>query len=274
MPRVRPSFRFVLSSCVLVPVLGLSYWKYDEAHNHRRTVGKCVVSQCPAGLRPVKKVEADFKPDAPPHCPNVREGGADEGEPSNYDTALAPCCMTKYVCAQTCGIDFQECFDTYWSCGERICKQFGQDYEDCLATVVHNDPRYVTKERVLAHFLPSPPDKEICDQLHNFQREACDCVPEKDLEETLKDRLADFYQTYSPDSLTKSGKVKDKKFWKAWRGKRPSMFFNLALKHADKTYNTFVFEDRPLPGEEKKKKKPAEKKRRKRRADKFDKMEL
>lgn len=270
MPRLRPSFRFFLSSCVLVPVLGLSYWKYDEAHNHRRTNGKCVPYQCPSGQRPVKKVEADFKPDAPPYCPNLRED-----EPSNYDKALAPCCMSKYVCAQTCAIDFQECFDNYWNCAERICKGFGQDFEDCLATAVHNDFRYITKEKVLAHFLPSPPDKEVCDTFRDHQREACDCVPEKDLEETLKDRLADFYQTYSPDQLTKSGKVKDKSFWKKWRGKRPSMFLNLALKHADKTYNTVTFEDRPLPGQEKKKKaEKKEKKRRKRRADKFEKIEL
>jgi len=184
--------------------------------------------------------------------------------------------MTKYVCAQTCAIDFQECFDGYWNCAERVCKGFGQDMEDCLATAVHNGPQYLTKERVLAHFLPSPLDKDVCDALRDHQREACDCVPQKDLEETLKDRLSDFYQTYDSDKLTKSGKVKDKSFWKTWKGKRSSMFFHLALKYADKTYNTVTFEERPLPGVEKKKttEKKKDKKRRRRKADNFEKMEL
>lgn len=242
--------------------------------HHRRKIGKCVNFQCPAYQRPVRKIEDAFKPTVPVFCPNERGP-----EPTKFDKGLKVCCVSKYVCAQTCGINFQECFDSFWNCAERICDQYpNQEREECLSTATNNDPRYLTKEKVLSYYLSMPEDKDICTHFHNLQRASCDCVPEKDLEDTLKERLVDFYRHHDPAQLTDKGKVKDKRFWKMWKGKRPEMFFNLMMKHPEKSYKSVNFSiaippkpPQPYTTTTPKKKKKTKKTRD---ADNFQKMEF
>lgn len=236
----------VLSLCPLL-ALSRAYWKYDAAHQHRRAIGKCKKFECPAFQRPVQKPWDEFTPTAPDVTPNIREI-----EPDKSEKGLSVCTASKYVCAQTCGIDFQECYDTYWKCAETICRHVagpsGGENDHCLAAAQHNDIYYFTFESVMAHFMPTPKPDEVCEQFQEMQRDACDCVPHKDHEDKLKERLVDFYQHHDKEKLTAKGKVKDKNFWKAWRGKRPVMFYSLMMEKPGEAFKQESFEKAPYPG--------------------------
>lgn len=72
---------------------------------------------------------------------------------------------------------------------------------------------------------------EKCDDFQASQRLACDCVPAGELDARLNTRLEDFFRDYDPSMLNKKGKLKDKKRWKAWKGKKPELFFDLFLRY-------------------------------------------
>jgi len=141
----------------------------------------------------------------------------------------------KYVCAQTCGISFQECFDTFWECAERACDKFQQDHRNCLDEAGWNDMRFLLKERrEKLVMLNMPKDADICTAFHGLQRGSCDCVPQAEWESKLKARFEDHFREHHPDKVTKKGTFKDKKFWKAWKGKRAELFFKMVMQSKDK----------------------------------------
>merc|ERR1712032_476978 len=72
---------------------------------------------------------------------------------------------------------------------------------------------------------------DVCDRLRQMQKNACQCVPSGELDARLQTRVEDFFQVYDKEMLTKKGRIKDKKMWKAWKGKRPMLYYHLLLKY-------------------------------------------
>mmetsp|Transcript_118764 Transcript_118764/g.380396 ORF Transcript_118764/g.380396 Transcript_118764/m.380396 type:complete len:181 (-) Transcript_118764:30-572(-) len=160
-----------------------------------------------------------------------------------YRDALTKCCQVKYICAQTCAADFQLCFDNFWDCAEMECSRFKDQSRACLEEAGWNDMRYLNRQshgKVLWRSIPK--EQETCSAFQALQKDACDCVPQAEWEPTLKERFEAHFEAHAPDLLNKKGKVKDKKLWKSWKGKRQEMFLSLILKVKDKVVKIVSFE--------------------------------
>merc|ERR1712232_888954 len=66
-----------------------------------------------------------------------------------------------------------------------------------------------------------------------MQRKACSCVEGSEWETRLQERFEDFFSVYDKTLLNRKGKLKDKKLWKSWRGRRPQMFYRLIMRFRD-----------------------------------------
>jgi hypothetical protein len=231
-----PQIALLLAS-LPTPGAAKHYWKYDGAKPHKNVIGKCSNFECPAFERPVPKVEKGYRPWIPKSCPNGKTGAP-------YMDALSLCCIGKYLCTQSCGVSFQDCHDFFWDCAERTCAvSFKDDNKECLAEASWNDMRFLAQERSLSMFTHMPTDKKICEAFQGNQRSACDCVPQAGWEEALKGRFEAFFTKYDPSRLNSKGKIKDQKAWKAWKGKRPEMFFRMLLSYKDKATKNVTFAD-------------------------------
>merc|ERR1712232_314795 len=68
-----------------------------------------------------------------------------------------------------------------------------------------------------------------CQVFRETQSMACDCVPTELWENTLQERIEAFFGLHAPTYLNKKGKMKDKKLWKSWRGKKPMILLHLLM---------------------------------------------
>merc|ERR1712232_662735 len=80
-----------------------------------------------------------------------------------------------------------------------------------------------------------------------MQRKACSCVEGSEWETRLQERFEDFFSVYDKTLLNRKGKLKDKKLWKSWRGRRPQMFYRLIMRFRDNDTVKLRSPRRPLP---------------------------
>lgn len=208
---------------------GRHYYDEDKDKQHRTIVGKCRAFECPAEQRPVQKSSEAYRMWAYDSCSIL---SLHERERL---TDLSQCCTIKYVCLQTCGISIQECFDHYWKCVESSCS--GLDAQKCLYDAQTNDLNHMKLVQDGLWRGRWMKEGENCAAFQENQRASCDCVPSAEVDGRLQERLEAFYRDYAPEKLNKKGNVKDKAFWKAWRGKRPEMFFRLYMSYREKAVN-------------------------------------
>merc|ERR1712151_507484 len=99
----------------------------------------------------------------------------------------------------------------------------------CYGYAGQNDLSHMSIEE---RMIPVPMKRsDVCSQLRKIQENACQCVPTGELDARLQTRVEDFYQTYDKEKLNKKGRLKDKKLWKAYKGKRPQMYYSLLVRY-------------------------------------------
>lgn len=222
----------LLAAARVAPAAAGKYWVHDYQKSSRMVMHKCKTEfECPAFQRPVQRDEEVYKVWTWSHCLNKGRGYLDV----KFADTLATCCQSKYICMQTCGMKIQDCFDHYWQCAEYDCgKHKGQEYKSCLATAGLNDLRHVSQEPY-EHFQKDGEDQ--CKAIEDMQNKACACVPTAEWETKLLQRFESFLRDHEPEMLNSKGMLKDKKFWKLWKGKRAQLFLSVTLKHKDKVVN-------------------------------------
>merc|ERR1712203_340357 len=62
-----------------------------------------------------------------------------------------------------------------------------------------------------------------CQNIRDMQKQACDCVPQGELDKKLVERVEDFFRVHDPSHLNKKGHLKNKKLIKTWKGKKPEL---------------------------------------------------
>jgi len=219
----------IFFSEVALQALGRNYWESDQGHDHRQVVGKCKAFECQAFHRPVQKSSEAYQLWAYDACPQktfVDETG-------DKLAIMSDCCTVKYICLQTCGITVQHCYDQYWECVESTCAQKSAiDGITCVHDGAANDLQNMRLDVMGTRKYMT--QAVNCNAFHENQREACDCVPSAEFDRRLQDRYDAFFRDYDPDRLNKKGTVKDKRHWKAFKGKRPEMFYRLYLQYRRK----------------------------------------
>ncbi|CAK0821807.1 unnamed protein product [Prorocentrum cordatum] len=118
---------------------------------------------------------------------------------------------------------------------QRIVETESSDWERVSDLEHGHDVMRLSREK--AHKLgKAPRDKSHrhCADFDLLQRQACDCVPAGEWDVRLQVRLEDFLRQYEPSMLNKRGKLKNKRVWKDYKGKRPEMFFRLFMDFSAK----------------------------------------
>lgn len=231
---------------------------------HEQTPSRhCPTYECPAGLRPIQKKESfragnESRIETVEHCPKYNftdKLPIDQDAFGFYHRALAKCCQLKYVCVQMCGVPFDHCYKTYWNCALHQCNRardllifmrndsnMQNSARSCWRTAVDNGMQWLTwnQSKTLADV---PKKDRQCKGFKEVQASYCECVPKDKWEERLKSRAEDFLRIHAPHELDAKGHFKNKKMWKAYRGKRWQLMFDMVAHHSTKVVKT-------LPGPE------------------------
>jgi hypothetical protein len=245
-----------LSVVVLLPLqawrtsAAKKYWEHDSGHGHRQELRKCGNKkdskdfECPAGHRPVQQPENAYKVWTWEACaPKELMDSGYKHAGRNIPTP-SKCCELKYLCANTCGMKLQQCFNIYWECVETECDRLArankEEEREILDACVWGGARHDLSQlpedegAFQGSEVPRGASENHCTLFERMQQQACKCVPTSEWEVKLQERLEDFFRTYEPSMLNRKGKLKDKKLWKAYKGKKPELFFNLHKSYLQK----------------------------------------
>merc|ERR1712217_340578 len=141
----------------------------------------------------------------------------------------------------------QQCFDKYWDCAEDTCNSASKEQAQvmrCFALAGRNDLTYSSVKKRL--FPVSLKSGDLCQRFRDLQNMACDCVPAAELDSRLESRVEQFFGDHDNSQLTKKGKLKDKKLWKKWKGKRPAMYFDLLMQYRKVAVQLFSSKGEPV----------------------------
>lgn len=105
---------------------------------------------------------------------------------SNENDPLVPCCDQLNACYQICGSIELICEEKFFKCMDNVCANAGPQKATC--------DKDVSLKKLLAGM-------SGCGKYNQGQQAGCKCVKEKDMEQSRKEVLRNFYKSYNPDGV-------------------------------------------------------------------------